>query len=187
MILDSIKKSRTVRRFIGNRPVDRDILESLIVAARYSPCAVNAQKLRYKLVCDPDTAEQVYSNIILGGALTPEQKPKAHEHATAFIVIASEYELNTNLSIDLGIAAQSIMLAATDHGLSGCIVRAFKAEPISDILSLGKYIPHLVLALGYPAECVEVVDAADGKLTYFRDNDDRHIVPKLPLSELIID
>ena len=186
MVLDSIKKSRTVRRFIGNRPVDKEILESLIVAARYSPCAVNAQKLRYKLVCDPDTAEQVYSNIILGGALTPEQKPKAHEHATAFIVIASEYELNTNLSIDLGIAAQSIMLAATDHGLAGCIVRAFKAEPVCEILSLGKYIPHLVLALGYPGECVEVADAVDGKITYYRDAEDNHIVPKLPLSELII-
>ena len=105
MIIEKIKKSRTVRRFVGDRPVSRDILTALVEGARYSPSAVNAQRLRFRIVNDPQEAEAVYSLITLGGALTPEQKPKAHEHATAFIVIASDSELNVNLSIDLGIAA----------------------------------------------------------------------------------
>ena len=186
MIIEKIKKSRTVRRFVGDRPVSRDILTALVEGARYSPSAVNAQRLRFRIVNDPQEAEAVYSLITLGGALTPEQKPKAHEHATAFIVIVSDSELNVNLSIDLGIAAQSVMLVAADHGLAGCIVRSFRAEQLSELLSLGKYRPHLVLALGYPAEQVEIVAPKGGSLKYYRDESDRHMVPKLPLDELII-
>ena len=186
MVLDTIKKSRTVRRFVGNRPVSRNILESFIEAARFSPSAINAQRLRYRLVSDPEEAELVYSLIMLGGALTPEQKPKSHEHATGFIVVCSESDLDTNLSIDLGIAAQSIMLAATDHGIGGCIVRAFNGAKMNEALSLGKYKSHLVLALGYPKETVRVADPIDGALRYYRDENDVHVVPKLPVSELII-
>lgn len=186
MLLDTVKKSRTVRRFFGDRPIERNILESLIEAARFSPSAVNAQRLRFRIVSDPTEAEKTYSLVTLGGALTPEQKPKADEHATAFIVCTSTDDLDTNLSIDLGIAAQSIMLTAADLGLSGCIIRSFRAAQLSELLSLGENKPHLVLALGYAKERVYVTEPRNGSLRYYRDEKDDHAVPKLPLSELII-
>jgi len=47
-------------------------------------------------------------------------------------------------------------------------------------------LPQLILMLGKPAERVKIVTAEDGNVTYFREEDDTHVVPKRPLAELII-
>ena len=42
------------------------------------------------------------------------------------------------------------------------------------------------MAFGYPAETVIIEDMKDGDVKYYRDEEDRHIVPKRTLDELII-
>jgi len=43
-----------------------------------------------------------------------------------------------------------------------------------------------VIALGKPAETVQLVEAVDGKTTYYRDENGVHYVPKRPLEDILL-
>ena len=79
------------------------------------------------------------------------------------------------------------MLAAAEQGVGACMFRSYDASAVRDLISSPDMRPHLVIAFGYPTECVLVEDMKDGNVKYYRDADDRHIVPKRTLDELIID
>ncbi len=72
-------------------------------------------------------------------------------------------------------------------GLGGCMIGSFNAGSVHDALALAENIkPLLVIAIGKPDEEVILTDAKDGSTAYFRDEDDRHYVPKRALTDLII-
>ena len=186
MILDLIKSCRSYRRFRGDATVTREQLVSYVEAARFSASAVNAQRLRFALVSDIETAERMFELVAFAGFLKPEQKAQAHQHPTAYIVICSETP-KEKVAIDIGIAAQSIVLAAREDGVGSCMIGSYRPDGVSELLSLPENMkPQFVIALGYPDERVELCDATLDDTRYFRDPDDVHMVPKLPLDCLII-
>ena len=186
MILDLIKSCRSYRRFKGGAPISREMLTSFVEAARFSASAVNAQRLRFALVSDIETAERMFDLVAFAGFLKPEQKAGAHQHPTAYIVICSEHPRD-KVAIDVGIAAQSIVLAACEAGVGACMIGSYRPDGVSELLSLPEELkPQFVIALGYPDERVELCDATPANTKYFRDPDDVHMVPKLPLDVLII-
>ena len=65
------------------------------------------------------------------------------------------------------------------------MIRSFSSD-LADILGRRGYIPALVIALGYPAEKVYLVEAKNKDIKYYRDENDAHAVPKLSLDEIII-
>ena len=87
----------------------------------------------------------------------------------------------------MGVAAQSILLTATEMGYGGCIIGAFDKANVHDILNIPQnYDCEILIALGEPDEISTVVDAVNGETKYYRDEEKRHqYVPKLPLNELI--
>ena len=103
----------------------------------------------------------------------------------AFIIVCSAVPEDRYVDMDLGIAAQSMLLKATEMGLGGIIVCAFDREALKRDLSL-PLDPLAVLAVGKPAEKYELrtVSAGDS-LKYYRE-DGVHVVPKLPLQDLLI-
>ncbi len=186
MILDLIKSTRSYRRFKGNAPISRERLVSYVEAARFSASAINAQRLRFALVSDTETAERMFELVTFAGFLKPEQKARAHQHPTAYIVICSETPKD-KVAIDIGIAAQSIALAACEDGVGACMIGSYRPDGVAELLSLPDAMkPLLVIALGYPDERVELCDATPDDTKYFRDHDDVHMVPKLTLDHLII-
>jgi nitroreductase len=90
--------------------------------------------------------------------------------------------------VDHGIAAQSMMLGATERGLGGCILASIQRDALRDTLKIpDRYEILLVLALGKPAEEVVIEPVgADGDIKYWRDEKDVHHVPKRALDELIL-
>ena len=48
-----------------------------------------------------------------------------------------------------------------------------------------RYVPELVIALGKSAEHAELVEE-QGSLTYYRDENGTHFVPKRKLSDILI-
>ena len=102
----------------------------------------------------------------------------------AFVVICATKE-ERFVDIDLGIAAQTILLRAVEMGLNGVCIAAFDKEEISQGLLLA-LTPQLIIAIRRSAEHIEVVDIAEGEnRTYYRQGD-THFVPKLRTEELII-
>ena len=85
--------------------------------------------------------------------------PADGEQPAAYIVILGDSEIRREFGVDHGIAAQSIMLGATEKGLGGCIIASIDRLPLREALSIAdKYQILLVLALGKPREKVVVED-----------------------------
>ena len=114
--------------------------------------------------------------------------PAEGERPSAYIVILGDTEISKSSGCDHGIAAQSIMLGATERGLGGCMIGSIKRDALRETLEIPeRYEIQLVLALGKPAETVVLEDVGpDGDIKYYRDDEDVHHVPKRPLDELIL-
>jgi len=97
-------------------------------------------------------------------------------------------EISPSFGVNPGIAAQSILLGATEKGLGGCIIASIKKTELAQSLDLStRFEILLVLALGKPKETV-VLDAVgpDGDIKYWRDSEGVHHVPKRSLDDIII-
>lgn len=186
MILDVIKSCRSYRRFKANSRLNCEVLRSFVESARYTPSAANQQKLRYSVFCDKENSNKVFESLKFAGYLKDWDGPALGERPLGYIVISSDSQLTVNLAIDLGISAEAILLTATESGFGGCMFRSFDAKAVEKIVGVEGMIPHLVIAFGEPNETVVVCDAENGEIKYYRDEQDRHIVPKLPLSELFL-
>ena len=114
--------------------------------------------------------------------------PAEGERPAAYIVILGDTELARGFGCDHGIAAQSIMLGATERGLGGCMIGSIDRPELRQVLDIPeRYEILLVLALGKPAETVVLEDVGpDGDIKYYRDDEDVHHVPKRSLDELIL-
>ena len=90
--------------------------------------------------------------------------------------------------MDLGIAAQSILLKAVEMGLGGIFILNFRKEAIREALAL-PLDPIALLAIGKPAESIFLMPVPENEtapdLRYYR-KDGNHYVPKLTLSQLLI-
>ena len=187
MISELVKKTRSYRRFDANRKIKEAELLDMIESARCSGSAANLQRIRYALVFDKESCDRMFKNVAFAGYLKEWCGPTESERPTAYIVmLAKEDNLDTNLAIDIGIAAQSILLTATEMGLGGCMIRSCKKAEVNEILCKEGYNPALVIALGEPSERVYLTDVKGGDIKYFRDENDDHAVPKYSLDELII-
>ena len=185
---DLVLGTRSFRRFAPTPTLDRDALRALVDLARCSASAANRQPLKYMLSADPETNDRIFPYTRWAGALKDWGGPAEGERPTAYIVILGDTEISKGFGCDHGIAAQSIMLGATEMGFGGCMVGALDRPSLRASLAIPeRYEILLVLALGKPAEKVVLEGMpADGNHDYWRDEQDVHHVPKRSLDELIV-
>ncbi len=181
-----VEKNRSYRRFKQDQAVDRAVLEELVDLGRMSASGANLQPLKYMLSSDARLNAEIFPNLMWAGYLKQWPGPADGERPAAYIVILNDTEIAGNSGCDHGIAAQTILLGATEKGLGGCMLGALDRRGLADVLDIpDRYEILLVLALGVPDETVRLVEAA-GPIEYFRDENDAHIVPKRPLAEVIL-
>ncbi len=183
---DLIRKNRSYRRFDETKKQTEETLVSLVESARFSPSAGNMQRLRFRLVHEAGEVAYLFDQLAWAGYLKDWPGPQKGERPTSYILILSEDDKSAMLDVDIGIAAQSIMLTAVSEGLGGCMLGSFHRERTDSRFAPDGYHVRLVLALGVPVECVELEDAKEGDIRYYRLADGTHRVPKLPLETLII-
>lgn len=177
-------RNRSYRGYDSSFAVRDDQLRRIIEVATLCPSARNQQVLRFRPVVGEE-ARVVLQHIRLGGALPELHLPFAGTEPNAFIVICSTVEESKYVDMDLGIVAQSMLLQATEIGLGGICIGAFDHKEIAEKLTL-PYEPLLVLAIGRPAERIELKPCKEGdSLTYYR-NEGVHYVPKINVNDLII-
>ena len=95
----------------------------------------------------------------------------------------------TSFLPDVGITAQTILLAAAEKGLGGCMIGSFDKTELKKLLNFPEHVePKLVIALGKPAEEIILVDPKeDGSVKYYRSEDGKtHYVPKRKLEDIIL-
>ena len=179
-----LHRNRSYRGYDPSRVVTRDELKKLVEVTTLVPSGMNRQALRYRLVTEEESGK-VLPLIRLGGALPELHLPFPGTEPRAFLVVCSTVPENPTIDIDLGIAAQSLLLKAVETGLNGIIIRAFDAGKLKDALGLD-LVPILVIAIGKGAENIflKPVDAGES-LTYYR-KEGVHFVPKLKVDDLLI-
>lgn len=183
-----VKSNRTCRRFDESKEVKREELLEIIELTRYIASGANKQALRYLLVNKNEDNEKVFSNIAWAGYLKDWPGPIDGERPRAYILLAEDEKYAKAMPEDVGIAAQTITLAARDKEMAACMFKAFRGKGIKEEFSLDKDINILmVIAIGYPVEEAVVDDiSADEDIKYYRDENARHHVPKFTIDNIVI-
>ncbi|MDR0488314.1 MAG: nitroreductase family protein [Propionibacteriaceae bacterium] len=152
-------------RAFTDTPVDPEKLRHIAQAGIHAPSARNRQPWRFIVISDKSAIEKIDA---IGMERLKEFDPAGHSrmmdrggtmlyNATALIVIAGEIlDSPYPVSMDTGIAASHIALAAASLGVNSCIAAiplvAFKDETIK-----ATYIPEgfefsVAVLLGYAVE-----------------------------------
>lgn len=183
-LLKLLQRNRSHRAYDVSFQVREDQLRRIIEVNRYTPSARNQQVLRFRMVLS-DEAEKVLPHIRLGAALPELNLPQKGSEPRAFIIICSIAEESRFVDIDLGIAAQSMLLQATEIGLNGICIAAFDKQRIKEQFNL-PYEPLMILAIGRGKDNIVLTEIkANESHNYYR-KDGIHYVPKLSFEELII-
>ncbi len=189
MLADLIMKNRSIRRFYQNEAIQRETLLELVSLARLSPSGANMQPLKYVLSNEPEKNAKIFPCLAWAGYLKEWPGPQEGERPSAYIIVLGDTSVSKTFGCDHGIAAQSILLGATERGLGGCIIGSIKRQELSKALNIPeKYETLLVLALGKPKEEVKVEPLPeDGSVKYWRDEQQVHHVPKRSMDTIVLD
>jgi nitroreductase len=149
-VLETIRRRRVCRAFTDD-PVDEQHLRTLLVAARWAPSAGNRRINKFVVIQNQEKID-----------LVRQVAPGMLGRPTAIIVIctdllkAKEEGIKVDLDerntyIDVGAAAQNIMLAAEVLGLGTCPATSFSMEAVRTILELPSHlIPDYIVQVGHP-------------------------------------
>lgn len=183
-------EDRSIRRFEQSRRIGMEKLTELVGLTRLCASGRNMQPLRYRIVDSETDCAAMYPLLAWAGYFKDWDGPEEGERPAAYLIQCLDTSYGENCLCDDGLQLQAITLGARSLGIGACIIKAFNAPKLKQILGLPDGIePRYVLALGYPAEkpVIEDTDGTpDADIKYFRTADGKHHVPKRPLSEIII-
>ncbi|MBU1369624.1 MAG: nitroreductase family protein [Bacteroidetes bacterium] len=186
-LTELVKRNRSYRKFDHNYTIAYDDLLKMVDLARLTPSSKNMQPLKYLVVHDSPDEKYVFSHLKWAWYLKEWSGPSPEERPSAYIIMLLDTSLNDRADFDAGIAAQTILLAATEMGLGGCIIRTLNRYELAKYFMLEPHLEILlVIALGKPTQQV-IIDEMDasGSTAYFTDDENRHHVPKRNLKEII--
>jgi len=188
MIRDLVQKNRSYRRFYQEKEVPLSVLKELLSLTRFCASASNRQPLKYILTHSPENNNLVFPCLSWAGYLTDWPGPEEGERPSAYIVILLDKSISENPWVDHGIAAQTMLLAATEKGYGGCIFGAIDKTKLKSNLALADHLEILlVVALGWPKEKVVIEDLGlGGSIKYYRDSESVHHVPKRKTEDVIL-
>ncbi|MBE6554880.1 MAG: nitroreductase family protein [Ruminococcaceae bacterium] len=189
MIEELVLKNRSYRAFDEGTPITRQQMTALVDLARRTASGMNKQPLRYRILTEKSDLGKMLGNCRFAASLGIPLPPKG-KHPTGFILMLADSEAGSPDALmkkDVGIAAQTILLGAVEMGFGGCMLASFDPKRMSEDFGIDeRYVPQLAIALGKPAEEVALADSRDGTMTYWRDENGTHFVPKHTLDEILI-
>lgn len=148
---------RVSRRAYKTDPVPEEYLDQILEAARLAPSACNAQPWRFALVQTPEIRRQVVARGFLPGI-----KMDWAMDAPVHVVIGIErslvpHRLGTLISgvdypwVDIGIAGEHLVLAATALGLGTCWIGWIRPRALARVVGWPRSVrPAVVITVGYP-------------------------------------
>ena len=150
MIRDLARKSRSWRGYDESRKVSREELVEMVECAQLCPSSVNMQPLKYYLAWEEEQVKKIQPLTKWARALQPMELPHKGHCPTAFIVICQDTALQPSIprfQKDIGIVAQTMLLAATEMGLGGCMIGNYDAGQVREALELPEWYGRSLDAL----------------------------------------
>ena len=147
-----IEKRQSCRGY-EDREVEQEKLEVVLKAAQLSPSACNGQPYHFT-VCRGEKAKQVAKATQgMGMNKFASQAPVliviSEEPYVKSAAVGAKVKNNDYRSMDIGIATAYLTAAATEVGLSTCILGWLDDDKLRELCGL-KYPARLVITLGYP-------------------------------------
>jgi nitroreductase len=155
-------RNRTSCRSYLEKDVEDWKIENCLEAARLAPSACNKQPWRFKIARDQSQRKEICEKGLLPGVPMPwlAKAPviivlcaaeNIVTHTLAPMISGVKYQL-----VDLGIAGEHFVLAASIQGLGTCWIGWFKERVVRKTLSIPRELKIVsLISLGYPAEANE--------------------------------
>ena len=149
MDFKDLAQSRYSVRSYQSTPVDRELLLKVLGAALLAPSAVNFQPWKFVVVTDPELLAQLHGCYHREWFTT----------APVCIVAIGDHDKGWHrptdgkdyTDMDVAIAVDHLMLAATEIGLGTCWICHFNAEKCAEIFDLpANFEPIAMIPIGYP-------------------------------------
>ena len=146
---------QSCRNYNPDRGVEQEKLDRILQIARLAPSACNGQPYLIT-VCRGETAKSV-AKATQGMGMNkfasdaPVMLVISEEPYVASAALGARAKKNDYRSIDIGIVASYITMAATEEGLGTCILGWLDDAEIREICGLDGAV-RLVITLGYPKD-----------------------------------
>lgn len=154
-VFEAIRERKSVRSY-DERPVPSELLEKILEAGRIAPSASNVQPWHFIVVSDLQKRTALSGGkyakflkstpIVIAGLGDREASPEWHV-------------------VDVTIAMENMVLAATAEGLGTCWIGSFHESEVKAALSIpDKWEVVAMLALGYEKEKMDITKAISKRL-----------------------
>lgn len=184
-VMEAIMNRRTIRKF-SQEELPEEILCSLVDAARMAAHGGNIQPLKYAIVSGKVLREKVFETT-KWAACIPDGTPREGERPVAYIIVYGDERIKKECMVDAGAAVTNIMLAAWELGIGSCWIGSLNRPVLRELLQSPEELKLLyAVALGYPAQKSRAVEYR-GSFNYYLDDTQTVNVPKLSLSDVLVD
>jgi len=150
---------RSIRKY-SDSAVEREKLEICLEAARLAPSACNAQPYRFLIIDEPALKEKFCAAVFKGvysackfAASAPVMAAVVSDTGKLSAWLGNQVQGTNFRLMDIGIAAEHFVLAASEQGLGSCWLGWFDAKAAARVLGIGagKKV-EILISVGYPAE-----------------------------------
>ena len=157
--LTLVNKRQSTRKY-ADKPVDRELIDKCLEAARLAPSARNSQPWSFIILDNPEIIQRVSQKAFSGIYQMTRFAGKA---PVLIVVITEKADYVTRMGnlirniryslIDIGIAVEHLVLQAEELGLGTCWLGWFSARGVRKALHLprSKKI-DILISLGFPLD-----------------------------------
>ena len=149
-LMEAISRRRSIRKYRPD-PVPQELVDYVLEAARLAPSWANTQCWKFVVVTDAEVKQRLgeagnawtaQAPVIIAACADPT-KPATKRDQPYYL-------------LDIGIAMEHLVLAATERGLGTCWVGAFDEQKAREALGVPEGIRVVATTpLGFPAESPE--------------------------------
>ena len=156
-LMEAIRKRRTIRKYKDD-PISENQIKYVLNAARLAPSWANEQSWKFIIVTKDDVKDRIVRCISPLSGMTLCPAPPiliigCADPKKSGVKDDQEYYL-----LEMGIAMEHLMLAATEIGLGTAWICAFDEKAIKKMLGIPEDIRVVAITpLGHPAEKIEKV------------------------------
>ena len=148
-VFEAIQRRKSVRAYVPT-PVPREKLERILEAARLAPSAENRQPWYFIVVTDPEKRKRIARSGMFAGFLA--------ESPVVIVGCGDQKASKKWHVVDVTIAMQNMVLAATEEGLGTCWVGSFNEGLVKRLLKIPKHLKVVaLLAVGYPRRKLDLM------------------------------
>jgi nitroreductase len=163
--IHELLRRRWSPRAFSPQPVSPEVLGSLLEAARWAPSSYNEQPWAYLVATkeNPQEFQRLLSTLVEGNRAWAQHAP------VLMLSVAKKHferngQPNRHAFYDTGQATMSLIVQATDLGLSAHQMAGFSVEKARELFSIPpEWEPAAAIALGYPVEADAVPETLRAK------------------------